>query len=261
MNISAINAAPHNKNQRSAQISFNGYVDKSFIKLIDAATQNSIKQVVDMFNHNVEKIEPAEIRRIKSIGENTKELIKEVMNRFHPKTVLTTNGRESIIKNTATDTKLHFISFSNCSTDTGIPCDGLIDIFEPVYSMPKGVELNDMNYGMTDLSKLNYSHLEQLQRFAQKLAKIGDPQLIDGALFDQLSKKIVNKAGKLNIFDRLFVGLKAKKADKLAPEFGRSVGWVEKVKSIRAEARKQSAIKKVVTVENKKIAEQILKEQ
>lgn len=261
MNISAINAAPHNNNQRSAQISFNGYVDKSFIKLIDAATQNSIKQVVDMFNHNVENIEPAEIRRIKSIGENTKELIKEVMNRFHPKTVLTTNGRESIIKNTATDTKLHFISFSNCSTDTGIPCDGLIDIFEPVYSMPKGVELNDMNYGMTDLSKLNYSHLEQLQRFAQKLAKIGDPQLIDGALFDLLSKKIVKKAGKLNIFDRLFVGLKAKKADKLAPEFGRSVGWVEKVKSIRAEARKQSAIKKVVTVENKKIAEQILKEQ
>ncbi len=261
MNISAINAAPHNNSQRSAQIPFNGCVDKSFIKLIDAATQNSIKQVVDMFNHNVEKIEPAEIRRIKSIGENTKELIKEVMNRFHPKTVLTTNGKESIIKNTATDTKLHFISFSNCSTDTGIPCDGLIDIFEPVYSMPKGVELNDMNYGMTDLSKLNYSHLEQLQRFAQKLAKIGDPQLIDGALFDLLSKKIVKKAGKLNIFDRLFVGLKAKKADKLAPEFGRSVGWVEKVKSIRAEARKQSAIKKVVTVENKKIAEQILKEQ
>ena len=261
MNISAINAAPHNNNKRSAQISFNGYVDKSFIKLIDAATQNSIKQVVDMFNHNVEKIEPAEIRRIKSIGENTKELIKEVMNRFHPKTVLTTNGRESIIKNTATDTKLHFISFFIFSTDTGIPCDGLIDIFEPVYSMPKGVELNDMNYGMTDLSKLNYSHLEQLQRFAQKLAKIGDPQLIDGALFDLLSKKIVKKAGKLNIFDRLFVGLKAKKADKLAPEFGRSVGWVEKVKSIRAEARKQSAIKKVVTVENKKIAEQILKEQ
>lgn len=261
MNISAINAAPHNNNQRSAQISFNGCVDKSFIKLIDAATQNSIKQVVDMFNHNVEKIEPAEIRRIKSIGENTKELIKEVMNRFHPKTVLTTNGRESIIKNTATDTKLHFISFSRCSTDTGIPCDGLIDIFEPVYSMPKGVELNDMNYGMTDLSKLNYSHLEQLQSFVQKLAKIGDPQLIDGALFDLLSKKIVKKAGKLNIFDRLFVGLKAKKADKLAPEFGRSVGWVEKVKSIRAEARKQSAIKKVVTVENKKIAEQILKEQ
>ena len=261
MNISAINAAPHNNNQRSAQISFNGYVDKSFIKLIDAATQNSIKQVVDMFNHNVEKIEPAEIRRIKSIGENTKELIKEVMNRFHPKSVLTTNGRESIIKNTATDTKLHFISFSRCSTDTGIPCDGLIDIFEPVYSMPKGVELNDMNYGMTDLSKLNYSHLEQLQRFVQKLAKIVDPQLIDGALFDLLSKKIVKKAGKLNIFDRLFVGLKAKKADKLAPEFGRSVGWVEKVKSIRAEARKQSAIKKVVTVENKKIAEQILKEQ
>ena len=188
MNISAINAAPHNNSKRSAQISFNGCVDKSFIKLIDAATQNSIKQVVDMFNHNVEKIEPAEIRRIKSIGENTKELIKEVMNRFHPKTVLTTNGKESIIKNTATDTKLHFISFSNCSTDTGIPCDGLIDIFEPVYSMPKGVELNDMNYGMTDLSKLNYSHLEQLQRFAQKLAKIGDPQLIDGALFDLLSK-------------------------------------------------------------------------
>lgn len=261
MNISAINAAPHNNSQRSAQISFNGCVDKSFIKLIDAATQNSIKQVVDMFNHNVEKIEPAEIRRIKSIGENTKELIKEVMNRFHPKTVLTTNGRESIIKNTATDTKLHFISFSNCSTDTGIPCDGLIDIFEPVYSMPKGVELNDMNYGMTDLSKLNYSHLEQLQRFVQKLAKIGDPQLIDGALFDLLSKKIVKKAGKLNIFDRLFVGLKAKKADKLAPEFGRSVGWVEKVKSIRAEAKKRAAIKKVVTVENKKIAEQILKEQ
>ena len=261
MNISAINAAPHNNSQRSAQISFNGCVDKSFIKLIDAATQNSIKQVVDMFNHNVEKIEPAEIRRIKSIGENTKELIKEVMNRFHPKTVLTTNGKESIIKNTATDTKLHFISFSNCSTDTGIPCDGLIDIFEPVYSMPKGVEQNDINYGMTDLSKLNYSHLEQLQRFVQKLAKIGDPQLIDGALFDQLSKKIVKKAGKLNIFDRLFVGLKAKKADKLAPEFGRSVGWVEKVKTIQAEAKKKSVIKKVVTVENKKIAKQILKEQ
>lgn len=261
MNISAINAAPHNNSKRSAQIPFNGCVDKSFIKLIDAATQNSIKQVVDKFNHNVEKIEPAEIRRIKSIGENTKELIKEVMNRFHPKTVLTTNGRESIIKNTATDTKLHFISFSNCSTDTGIPCDGLIDIFEPVYSMPKGVELNDMNYGMTDLSKLDYSHLEQLQSFVQKLAKIGDPQLIDGALFDQLSKKIVKKAGKLNIFDRLFVGLKAKKADKLAPEFGRSVGWVEKVESIQAEARKRAAIKKVVTVENKKIAKQILNEQ
>lgn len=261
MNISAINAAPHNNSKRSAQISFNGCVDKSFIKLIDAATQNSIKQIVDIFNHNVEKIEPAEVIRIKSIGENTKELIKEVMNRFHPKTVLTTNGRESIIKNTATDTKLHFISFSNCSTDTGIPCDGLIDIFEPVYSMPKGVEQNDINYGMTDLSKLNYSHLEQLQRFVQKLAKIGDPQLIDGALFDQLSKKIVKKAGKLNIFDRLFVGLKAKKADKLAPEFGRSVGWVEKVKTIQAEAKKKSVIKKAVTNENKKIAKQILKEQ
>ncbi len=261
MNISAINAAPHNNSKRSAQISFNGCVDKSFIKLIDAATQNSIKQVVDMFNHNVEKIEPAEIRRIKSIGENTKELIKEVMNRFHPKTVLTTNGKESIIENTATDTKLRFINFSSCSTDTGIPCDGLIDIFEPVYSMPKGVERSDINYGMTDLSKLDYSHLEQLQSFVQKLAKIGDPQLIDGALFDQLSKKIVKKAGKLNIFDRLFVGLKAKKADKLAPEFGKPTGWVEKVKSIRAEAKKQSAIKKVVTVENKKIAKQILNEQ
>lgn len=55
MNISAINAAPHNNSKRSTQISFNGCVDKSFIKLIDAATQNSIKQVVDMFNHNVEK--------------------------------------------------------------------------------------------------------------------------------------------------------------------------------------------------------------
>lgn len=261
MNIHAINAVKFNNSQKAdSQPAFNGYADKSFVKLIDTATQNSIKQLVTEFSQKGKKIQPEQVMHIKTMGENIKRIFSDFMAPFHPQTVLTTDGKRTLIKNNALDTNIDFTYLDNYE-NSGEIYTGIIDIFDPVYSMPKGTDIFDVSYRRIDLNKLGFEHLKEFNTFAKKLKTLVDPKEVDSKLFDRYTDKLRRDANTTSIVKGISVKLKAKKADKLAPEFGRSVGWVEKVKSIRAEAKKQSAIKKVVTVENKKIAKQILNEQ
>ncbi len=260
MNVQPISAA-QNHHKKNNQPVFKGYVDKSFEKLIDAATQNSINNVISTFNNKGKKIKPEELKQLKEIGKNVKKIFSEFMAPFHPQTVLTTDGNKALIKNSVTDTSIEFANFFKQHENNGKIYGRVINVYDPIFSMPKGVDIYDSLYKRTDLNKLGFWHLKEFKTFAKRLQVLVSPKEVDSELFDRFTKKLRKEANTTSIIKYFLSKQKAKKADKLAPEFDKPTGWVEKVKSIRAEARKQSAIKKAVTSENKKIAKQILKEQ
>lgn len=97
MNVHPINmSAP----QHNSQPSFNGYVDKPVIKIINKLAQKEMNAIVKTYNQANKKVNVKDLQNVKSLWENSLKKFSLYMERLHKKSVLTLDKdkRKLVIK-------------------------------------------------------------------------------------------------------------------------------------------------------------------
>lgn len=248
MNVQPISFAQQHNN---SQPTFNGYVDKPVIKLIDGLTQSSMDKVVRDANLAYQKVDVRKLSDIQTMGKAIINKLNHYMENFHKKTVLTLDeSRTSLVmKNKVLGTDVGFEWYKQNAKNTGRldKYFHYIDAYAP------------------SVVGLSYNNLQEFNNLADVLVKAPHKEEIDGYLFEQYTKKITEQANNTSFFAGLKTKRTGKKADKLATEFNQPTGWLGKLLEIRnnaiqkkEEAKRLAKEQKMLEKANAKIAKEIL---
>lgn len=233
MNVHQINmSAP----QHNSQPSFNGYVDKPVIKIINKLAQKEMNAIVKTYNQANEKVNVKDLQKVKSLWENSLKKLNLYMERLHKKSVLTLDNdkKKLVIKNKDLDTEINFYNFD--VEASGHICKGGINKYCDCIDASSAY-LKDLTLKITN-------------DLANTLYKSKKHREIDNFLFEQYTKKLSKQADSTSFFAGLKTKRNGKKADKLAPEFNQPTGWLDKLLEIRNNA-----------IQRKKEAKKLAKEQ
>lgn len=233
MNVHPINmSAP----QHNSQPSFNGYVDKPVIKIINKLAQKEMNAIVKTYNQANEKVNVKDLQKVKSLWENSLKKLNLYMERLHKKSVLTLDNdkKKLVIKNKDLDTEINFYNFD--VEASGHICKGGINKYCDCIDASSAY-LKDLTLKITN-------------DLANTLYKSKKHREIDNFLFEQYTKKLSKQADSTSFFAGLKTKRNGKKADKLAPEFNQPTGWLDKLLEIRNNA-----------IQRKKEAKKLAKEQ
>lgn len=233
MNVQPINMSTP---QHNSQPSFNGYVDKPVIKIINKLAQKEMNAIVKTYNQANEKVNVKDLQKVKSLWENSLKKLNLYMERLHKKSVLTLDNdkKKLVIKNKDLDTEINFYNFD--VEASGHICKGGIN---------KYCDCIDASSAY-----LKYLTLKITNDLANTLYKSKKHREIDNFLFEQYTKKLSKQADSTSFFAGLKTKRNGKKADKLAPEFNQPTGWLDKLLEIRNNA-----------IQRKKEAKKLAKEQ
>ena len=233
MNVHPINmSAP----QHNSHPSFNGYVDKPVIKIINKLAQKEMNAIVKTYNQANEKVNVKDLQKVKSLWENSLKKLNLYMERVHKKSVLTLDNdkKKLVIKNKDLDTEINFYNFD--VEASGHICKGGINKYCDCIDASSAY-LKDLTLKITN-------------DLANTLYKSKKHREIDNFLFEQYTKKLSKQADSTSFFAGLKTKRNGKKADKLAPEFNQPTGWLDKLLEIRNNA-----------IQRKKEAKKLAKEQ
>lgn len=233
MNVQPINMSTP---QHNSQPSFNGYVDKPVIKIINELAQKEMNAIVKTYNQANEKVNVKDLQKVKSLWENSLKKLNLYMERLHKKSVLTldNNKKKLVIKNKDLDTEIDFYNFD--AEASGHICKGGINKFGDCIDASSAY-LKDLTLKITN-------------DLANTLYKSKKHREIDNFLFEQYTEKLSKQADSTSFFAGLKTKRNGKKADKLAPEFNQPTGWLDKLLEIRNNA-----------IQRKKEAKKLAKEQ
>lgn len=230
MNVHPINmSAP----QHNSQPSFNGYVDKPVIKIINKLAQKEMNAIVKTYNQANEKVNVKDLQNVKSLWKNSLKKFSLYMERLHKKSVLTLDKdkRKLVIKNKDLDTEIDFYNFD--AEASGHICKGGINKFGDCIDASSAY-LKDLTLKITN-------------DLANTLYKSKKHREIDNFLFEQYTEKLSKQADSTSFFAGLKTKRNGKKADKLAPEFNQPTGWLDKLLEIRNNAiQRKEKVKRLV---------------
>ena len=249
MNVQPISLAQQRNN---SQPTFNGYVDKPVVKIIEGLTQSSMDAVVREANFTHQKVDVRKLSDIQTMGNAVIKKLNHYMENFHKKTVLTLdNSRtEFIMKNKELGTDVRFVWFKPSAKNTGRLDKQyhFIDAYAP------------------SLVGLSYNSLQEFNNLADVLVKAPRKEEIDNYLFKNFTKNITKQADNTSFFAGLKTKRNGKKADKLAPEFNQPTGWLDKLLEIRnnaiqkkEEAKRLAKEQKMLEKANAKTAKEVAK--
>ena len=248
MNVQPINMSTP---QHNSQPSFNGYVDKPVIKIINKLAQKEMNAIVKTYNQANEKVNVKDLQKVKSLWENSLKKLNLYMERLHKKSVLTldNNKKKLVIKNKDLDTEIDFYNFD--AEASGHICKGGINKFGDCIDASSAY-LKDLTLKITN-------------DLANTLYKSKKHREIDNFLFEQYTEKLSKQADSTSFFAGLKTKRNGKKADKLAPEFNQPTGWLDKLLEIRnnaiqrkEEAKKLAKEQKLLGKANARKAKEIL---
>lgn len=233
MNVQPINMSTP---QHNSQPSFNGYVDKPVIKIINKLAQKEMNTIVKTYNQANEKVNVKDLQKVKSLWENSLKKLNLYMERLHKKSVLTLDNdkKKLVIKNKDLDTEIDFYNFD--VEASGHICKGGINKYCDCIDASSAY-LKDLTLKITN-------------DLANTLYKSKKHREIDNFLFEQYTEKLSKQADSTSFFAGLKTKRNGKKADKLAPEFNQPTGWLDKLLEIRNNA-----------IQRKKEAKKLAKEQ
>lgn len=256
MNVQPINLST--QNSRNNQQSFKGYVDRSVVDIINAATSNSIKAIVKESNAQRKKVSPEKLEQIKDFSLDMLRQLSAFMKKFHPKTFLAVDNKQLYIENQQIMTR---IGINNSGPIFSTVSKNNINISSPISKM-KRIGM----YKEIDKDSLAMENLLEMAKFTKCLIETVEPKTVDKQLFENFVEEISRDAKKTSLWGKFLLILNAKKADKVAPSFGEPIGWKGKLSAIRDEAIKTEEIERInekhakfVQKENDKIAKEILK--
>lgn len=249
MNVQSISLAQQRNN---SQQTFNGYVDKPVIKLIDGLTQSSMDKVVRDANLAYQKVDIRKLSDIQTMGKAIINKLNHYMENFHKKTVLTLDESRTslVIKNKVLGTDVGFEWHKRDAKNTGrLDKDFCyIDAYAP------------------SLVGLSYNNLQEFNNLADVLVKAPRKEEIDNYLFKNFTKNITKQANNTSFFAGLKTKRNGKKADKLATEFNQPTGWLGKLLEIRnnaiqkkEEAKRLAKERKMLEKANTKTAKEVAK--
>lgn len=233
MNVHPINmSAP----QHNSQPTFNGYIDKPVVKLIEGLTQISMDRVVQTANRTNKQVDVEKLKEIKLLEKSVLKKFELYMSFLHEKTILTFNKtREKlVIRNKELGTEVNFARNLDLSDETG----KLDSFFERIDAYAPSLGSQDATLG--DFGSL-----------AITLYTAPAKADVDKFLFQKFIEKISKQAEKTSFFAGFTTKRNAKKADKLAPEFGQPTGWLNKLLEIRNNAIQKKEEAKKLTKEQK----------
>lgn len=233
MNVQPINMSTP---QHNSQPSFNGYVDKPVIKIINKLAQKEMNAIVKTYNQANKKVNVKDLQKVKSLWKNSLKKLNLYMERLHKKSALTLdkNKQELVIKNKDLDTEVGFYNFD--TSKSGHVCKGGINEF--------GYCIDASSAYLKDLT------LKITSDLANTLYKSKKHSEIDKFLFEQYTKEISKQADSTSFFAGLKTKRNGKKADKLAPEFGQPTGWLDKLLEIRNNAiKRKEKVKRLIKEE------------
>lgn len=249
MNVQPISLAQQRNN---SQQTFNGYVDKPVIKLIDGLTQSSMDKVVRDANLAYQKVDVRKLSDIQTMGKAIINKLNHYMENFHKKTVLTLDESRTrlVMKNKALGTDVGFEVYRNQTGNTGRLNNHYrkIDAYAPC------------------LVGLSYNNLQEFNNLADILVKAPRKEEIDNYLFKNFTKNITKQADNTSFFAGLKTKRNGEKADKLATEFNQPTGWLDKLLEIRnnaiqkkEEAKRLAKEQKMLEKANAKTAKEVTK--
>ncbi len=248
MNVQPISFAQQHNN---SQPTFNGYVDKSVIKIINKLAKKEMNAIVKTSNQANEKVNVKDLQKVKSLWKNSLKKLNLYMERLHKKSVLTLDNDKGklVIKNKDLDTEVDFYNFD--AEASGHICKGGINEF-----------CNCIDASSAYLKDLTLKIASDL---ADTLYKSKKHSEIDKFLFEQYTKNLSKQADSTSFFAGLKTKRNGKKADKLAPEFNQPTGWLNKLLEIRngaiqkkEEAKRFAKEQKMLEKANAKKAKEIL---
>ena len=226
--------------QQNSQPNFTGYVGKDIKKIITKATKTVIKDEYLAALKNNRPIDMEKLMAIKNESHKLLENLNSFMAKFHEDTYLTlpkSYEYDFVLRNGKL-IEHDFVLRNNKLKNSQRTLQA------QVLSMEfEGNELDSKYDG--------HYILDSLKDASEYLNKYVTYQKdFDKDLFLSYANDAPNV---------LFSMRRAKKADKLAPEFGVETGWVEKTKQILEERKISKAKRKQTTKENKKTFNSFLK--
>jgi len=208
-----------------SRTNFNGYVDKSVVKLLDRAVKNETEYFLRTANKAGQIIDTSEIKKTQELRNTILEKLTEIMSKFHKDTVFTAHKsyNDSIefkIVNKYLKHKLEFSDFSlkNMADykvgNTYIPSQKYSAVVRP--------------------AKINMTILESLSYFVDELKNL-DYKKVDKTFLVLTKSKIKSTAEeKMTIPGYIKILWQSHKAKKYAGEIGKSYDFKETQKLIAA---------------------------
>lgn len=216
MNIAPINST-------NSQPNFNGYVDKSIIRIVNKATIGSLRENYKNYTRSGTPVNEKALKKIVDNSKNILEKLNEYMSKFHKDTYLTYDYDNSfILKNK----KLKGASYS------------LAKVFEGYHHKSIFSES-----GPLDFKNLGNGILYSIESFVRGLNPDRAEQ-IDKYMFEKFARSAT---------DTFFPMRNARKADKLAKEFKAETGWVEKTREVLEKRKQDKLAQKEIKIKNKEI--------
>ena len=110
-----------------------------------------------------------------------------------------------------------------------------------------------------DYAELNTKHIDDIDEAVDVFIRDNEPQLTNTFFFDSYAPNRLDDAKNLSLFGRIKTFFAARKLDKLAQEFGVEGGWKQKLKEVQIDAKKESALKKIINKIDKNEEKEIIK--
>ena len=220
------------QNVNNSQTAFNGYVGENVKTVLNKAVKNSISELVHEANAKKEVVEGYKLINITDKRTKLLKKLKNYMEPFHQDSYMDIDNCGSLfIKNDKLNRRLFFRH-------------------QP--DLPK--EYFNINY-----EKLEEKHIDSIDEATDVFIRTHKPEATDTLLFDLYARNRLEDAKKLSLFGRIKTFFAAKKLDKLAPEFNVEGGWKNKLKEVQIDAKKESALKKIINKIDKNEEKEIIK--
>lgn len=219
MNITPVNSA-------NSQPNFNGYLGKSVTDFINGTANRLIKKELKQANRQGRQINTQILSEIRNRADKCIDTLQQAVEPLHPDTFLSVN-----YPNRNGDAFIR-LKLKNCKLKKEVLIESYPDNY---YTMQKKQRLRKPVFTLK-------AHETFIERAKEKLSN-NKMKEFENYLFRIFTE---------DISETLFPMLKAKKADKLAPEFGFSANYTETLKKEKELIKAEKRAKKQKVCEEKK---------
>ena len=258
MRINSINNDMSNKNN---QQSFKGTIDKSLIKYLKEVRTDVLQQQISNNTFATNSTRKADVINTTKYISNIVTKLNKFIKKTHPDTKLVlepafSGEKKSLVfVNSKLGTKIK--GYQTGRVGYGSVSTNGIGIHEPNIVEPylKAGYMNELFLRKPEPHQI--SGLKSLSDWTNSLTDFIKPEKVDEALFDSMIEKMSKKAESTSLIGRAITAHNAKKADKLAEEFGRKPEYTEKFNEIAKSTKAKTELSKKVDASISKEIEEL----
>ena len=221
-------------NVNNSSPAFNGYIGRNVYAVINRAAKNSVNEIVNSANAKKQVVEGYKLSEITNKRTKLLEKLKNYMEPFHPETYMDVDNSGNF---SLRNKKLNINKILSFDHQPGLPKKGFY----------------------IDYTELNAKHIDDINEAADVFIRTYEANVTNTLFFDSYAQNCLDNARNLSLFGRIKTFFTGKKLDRLAQEFGVEGGWKNKLKEVQIDAKKESALKKIINKIDKNEEKEIIK--